>query len=787
MRGASMVSIAGIGGRATGAPRRWASFALLAQLHDAYARAISLEIAERRLFLWVPVCVGTGAVVHLTADRDPSLAFTVGLMTLCASLAMVCRGKPSAFRLFVASAAFFGGLSSAGFRSARVGAPVLDRLRVAKVTGFLEEVDHRREGARFILRVTSVEGLAPEAAPYRMRLTTKRAMQEEAGSHVSLRARLLPPARAAMPGGYDFARDAYFARIGAVGNVTGRIDVAEAAAPADFGLRLYAAIDRARNALARRVERAIGGPAGAIGAAMVTGKRDFLDDPTREAIREAGIFHIITIAGVQMTLVAGIFFWGFRRLLALSRTLALHYPIKKWAAALAMLGAIAYDIGTGSRVGSERALYMTLIMLGAVLFDRQAFSMRNLALAAFVIVIFEPEALLGASFQLSFAAVAALVAVWEARAATARRIRSMVEMPMRPRVDRNDKLLMFLERTRQGPLAMLVSTLCATAATASFMAAGFHELSPYVLLGNPLTLTIIEFFAVPGALIGSFLYPLGLDGWVWNYLGLGINFVLWAAKWIGALPGATAHLYAFAPWAIAFLSLALLCAVLWRSLPMRLLSLPLAMIGIYGAASGERFDVAIAPTGDAVAARMADGRLAAFGRRPGAFGVEQWLRADADGRLATDAILASAAPRTQEGVAFAEKPGGPEGPRCDLQGCAMELEDGRTLSLVLDRRAFAQDCARADIIVSPLPAPSGCAAELVIDIDRLRETGATLLRLVDSQVLPRTARSATENRPWSPAPKREVDRAPNGSPLAPPVRADDAVEEGDQEQDPPFR
>ena len=781
-----MSVIVGVGGRASGAPQGWDMSARLARLRNAYAIAIRLEIDERRLFLWVPVCAGAGAVVYLTAEQDPSLWFCLALTAICVPLAIICRAQPAAFRAFIACAAFFGGLASAGLRSARVDAPVLDRIRIAKVTGFLEEVDHRREGARFILRVTSVEGLAPEATPFRIRLTTRRAMTLEAGEHVSLRARLLPPARAAMPSGYDFARDAFFARIGAVGNATGRIDAAPAFSPADFGLRLYAYVDRARNALARRVERSIGGPAGAVGAAMVTGKRDFLDDPTREVIREAGIFHIITIAGVQMTLVAGIFFWGLRRLLALSPTLALHYPIKKWAAALAMLGAIAYAIGTGSRPGTERALYMTLIMLGAVLFDRRAFSMRNLALAACVVVIFEPEALLGASFQLSFAAVAALVAIWEARSDVAKRVRGMVEMPLRPRIDRNDRLLMALERLRHGPIAMLVSTIAATTATASFMAAGFHELSPYVLIGNPLTLTIIEFFAVPGALIGAFLYPMGLDGWVWSYLGLGIDFILWAARWIGALPGATVHLHAFAPWALPFLSLAVLCAVLWRSIPMRLLALPFLAIGLYGAVNGERFDLAIAPTGDAVAARMADGQLAAFGRRPSAFGVEQWLRADADGRPAADTIAASAAPRTQNGVSFAEKPGGPVGPRCDLQGCAVALEDGRSLSLVLDRRAFAQDCGRADIIVSPLPAPSGCAAELVFDIGRLRASGAVLLRLHDSEVLLRTARGPSEQRPWSPAPTRALERAPNGAPLGRPQRAE-IFTQGEQEQDPPFR
>jgi competence protein ComEC len=136
------------------------------------------------------------------------------------------------------------------------------------------------------------------------------------------------------------------------------------------------AIDRGRNALARRIDKIVGGDSGAIAAAMVTGKRDLLSDEAKEVIREAGIFHIITISGVQMTLVAAIFFVGLRRLLALSQTLALRYPIKKWAALFAIVGAIFYDIATGSRVGTERALFMTLIMLISVVLDRQALTMR---------------------------------------------------------------------------------------------------------------------------------------------------------------------------------------------------------------------------------------------------------------------------------------------------------------------------------------------------------------------------------------------------------------------------
>jgi competence protein ComEC len=265
----------------------------------------------------------------------------------------------------------------------------------------------------------SNDGLAKEQTPYRVRLSMRRAPPFEAGTFVRFKARLLPPARASLPGGYDFARDAWFARLGAVGNVLGRVEIVAPPVPPGLTMSLTMAIDRGRNALARRIDKIVGGDAGAIAAEMVTGKRDLLSMEAKEVIREAGVFHIITISGVQMTLVAAIFFVGLRRLLALSETLALRYPIKKWAALFAIARAIFYDIATGSRVGTERALFMTGIMLMSVVLDRQALTMRNLALAAGIVILFEPEAIMGASFHLSFAAVAALVAVYEARLAAA--------------------------------------------------------------------------------------------------------------------------------------------------------------------------------------------------------------------------------------------------------------------------------------------------------------------------------------------------------------------------------
>ena len=697
-------------------------------LAEALGASLEQERALRRPFLWLVVAAGAGVALYFSAEREPSLALCFVALSAFAILAALTRTHARAHALCLALAFIAGGFASGAWRTARVAAPIVSRVGVGELTGFVEEVDLRRAGARFILRVASAEGLPDDVVPARVRLTTRGDPNFAAGDFIALKARLMPPARAALPGGYDFARDAFFARIGGVGNALGRIEAMSPPDPAPLSLRFFAAVDQMRNALAMRVYRIIGGDAGAIAAAMVTGKRDLLSDDAKNLIRRAGIFHIITISGVQMTLVAGIFFVGFRRLLAMSQTLALNYPIKKWAAALAMIGAILYDIGTGSRVGTERALVMTLIMLAAVLFDRPSLSMRNLALAALLIVAFEPEALLGASFQLSFAAVAALIAVYEWRGEylATRRVDDRA-----PRTWWGALRESVIERLLHGPGAAIFATLCATSATASFMANDFHELSPYVLIGNPLTLAIIEFFAVPCALVGAALYPLGLDGFVWRYLKMGIDLVTYLAGLIASAPGASLPVKAFAPWAIVFLTLAVLSLVLWRTWTWRAFAIPLALIGFMGATGGAPFDLAVPATGESAALRLSSGQLAVLGQRPNAFAAEQWLRADGDARLASDA---------KGGVA------------CDDLGCVAKSIDGSFVALVAERGAFFEDCARAAVVITPLYAPAGCAAPIVIDRRKLSESGAVALRFKAEGVEWTTARAIDEDRPWSPAP-----------------------------------
>jgi competence protein ComEC len=337
---------------------------------------------------------------------------------------------------------------------------------------------------------------------------------------------------------------------------------------------------------------------------------------------------------------------------------------------------------------------------------------------------------MGVSFQLSFAAVAALIAVMEARLGRPRPEPS----PDRRESEAPSRWARWGKAAAEKVGALLLATLCASSATLSFMAYHFHDVSPYVLVGNPLTLSIIEFFAVPGALVGTALYPLGLDSWVWLFVGAGVKMILFAARLIASAPGSTLHVRAFAPWALPLLSLAVLSAVIWRSWILRATGLAFLGLGLLGTTAGPRFDVIVPPSADEVALRDADGRLLLLGKRYNGFAAEQWLAADGDDREPQSARIAD--------------------PACDRFACVGDLPEGQSLSLVYDRAAFEEDCARAAVVVSALTAPATCKPPRLFDERRLAETGAVGLNWDGTQFRVATDRAPAEDRPWSPAPKK---------------------------------
>ena len=688
------------------------------------------EIESRRLMPWLAVAYGAGIILAFVADGRPSPWPALVLGLVFCGLAFASRARLGRQVVLVTVGFVFLGFAASLLRFAFVEAPVLNRPVVGKMSGFVEALDERAGGGgRIVLRVASHETLDAVTRPQRVRLTARTIADVAPGDFVQVTARLLPPPEAALPGGYDFARDAYFRGLGAVGSVTGKVAKADGP-PADLDLRFAAAVDRARNALTARIAGSIGGQAGAVAAALVTGKRGLIEERTNDILRAAGIYHVVSISGLHMVLAAGVFFALARALMALSPTLALGWPIKKIAALVGMAAASAYCVFSGAEVATERSLIMILVMQGAILFDRPAMSMRNLAISALIVLTREPEALLGPSFQMSYGAVAGLIALAEAM----RRWRrpSEPDDPIR-------RAALWLGALFVGVIA---TTLVATIATAPFGTYHFHNLQPYSLIGNAATLPLVSFAVMPAAVLGVLALPFGLDQPVWVTMGWAVSIVLKLSGWVASFPSAVVVTRAFGSGALLLFSLTLLLATLPGARLRLLALLPLAA-GLASAAGTLRPDIYVARDGSGAAIRRQDGRLLVLGPVPN-FTVEQWLRADGDGRRAVDPSLRDAS-------------------RCDKLGCNARLADGRTVVLVIDKRAFAEDCGRAAVVVSRHSAPAGCAAGTILDRPHLDRHGATTLRAMPAGFEVSSVRRPGETRPWFSAPAR----SPAAKPSAP--------------------
>lgn len=689
------------------------------------------EVAQRQLFPWLAVAFGAGVLIAFTATQGrPSLAAPLVVAGLTAFAAVVARSSPGLRIVALAICAVALGFAAAVYRVDSVTGPILGRTMVAPLTATVQTLDEREDGVRLILHVTSFGDLAEQLRPHRVRVSHRGNPVPKPGDTIVATARLLPPPEAARPGGYDFARDAYFRGIGAVGSLVGRVQIRPPGVELPLRLRLLAAIDSARNALTRRIAEANGGQAGAVAAALVTGKRGLIAPETNEILRSAGIYHVVSISGLHMVLASGVIFWLVRAILALVPNLALSFPIKKISAGIAMVGVTAYCAFSGWDIAAERSLIMTLVMLGAILVDRPALSMRNLAIAAMIALSREPEALLGPSFQMSFGAVAGLIAcapLLERRLFTN---------------DQHGPLGRAISLVVTATLATLATTLVAQIATAPFSTYHFQSVQPFGLIGNALTLPLVSLAVMPAAVVGMLAYPFALDQPVWWLMGQAVRGMLAISSWIADLGQSTVLVPAFSSSALALLSIALLVATLPVS-KLRWLALMPGGIGAVLAATPIRQDIFVDREGKGAVVRGLDGHLAILGR-PSHFVLEQWLKADGDHRKPGDLVA--------QGVQ-----------RCDNVGCTVRSVDGRWVALSLDRRAEVEDCTRADIVVSPLGLTPHCATKLKIDRWFLSAHGAVAIRLGRSQIGQIEATITTVRHPGQPR-FWELDR-----PVAPPT------------------
>jgi competence protein ComEC len=699
---ASFDASAEVGARRNGG-RAWV-LDRLGGLRTSLLETFNREMDEGRGFLWLPVCFGVGILIYFALPREPSAAGVLVLAFVTVLAAWLSRLRADFFRVMMIIAFVALGASVMKLRTDHVAAAKIPWEQSTIVSGWVvEKTLASRGGIRIALRVHEMERFEADQTPEIVRITIRSNTEAiSVGDALSVTARLRPPGGPVIPGGYDFARTAYYDRIGGSGFSYGAARPADLGPP-PFSVRIREPLARLRDTIRNRVMAALPGDPGRIAVALVTGDRRGISTATQEAMWESGLGHILAISGLHMALIAGTAFWLIRALLALSTRLALRWPIKKWSA-IGALGVATFYLGiSGAHIATQRAYIMIAIMFVAVLLDRRAITLRNVALSAFVVLLIAPESVLTASFQMSFAATIALVAAYEELSE---------RFANRPRLgDRRGPGL--FGRGWRFMSGLFFTSLVAGLATMPFAIFHFQRTAPLTLVANMLAMPLVATIVMPMVLASIMLMPFGLEIVPLTIMSWGLSWVIAVAKWTSEWTGGAGGVPMAPPLFLLCIVTGFLWLALWRE-RWRLLGVIPMLAAIPIAILAPRPDILVNGEGTTAAIRGEAGRYSMITGKSNRFTIENWLRADADPRKAKAEDIA-------------------EGVLCDPIGCIGKYgEQEMKLSLVLQREAFWEDCRLAGIVVSSLSAPEGCEdSAIVIDRARLRRYGAHAFYRID--------------------------------------------------------
>ncbi len=573
----------------------------MARVREALA---DMFLAQRgTLFPFVPVCLGSGIGLYFALRIEPPIWALVTCALLGAGLLVWYLRSRSAFAPLICAVAMVAlGLALAGTRANLVAGPVIDWRYYGPVTGRVVDIDRSASDARRItLDRVWLTNVPLSETPTRVRLSLHAkipGITPEPGQSISTTAHLGPPGGAVEPGGFDFRRHAWFLRLGAVGYTRVPLVLWEEAGHDRF-------VFQTRMAISTRVQAALPGDTGAFAAAIITGDRSAIPQPLLQALRDTNLAHLLAISGLHMGLVSA-FAFGLLRLGFLLTPIGLFWPIKKIAAAGALAVAAVYLALSGGNVATERAFVMVAVMLLAIMVDRRAISLRAVALAALIVLVLRPEALIGPGFQMSFAATTALVAVFGA-------IReSMHDLPR--------------HRVLRGAVSVVLSSAVAGAATAPLAMAHFNQIAQFGLLANLLTVPLMGVLVIPAAVLGVVLMPFGLEALGLTVMGQGLDWILSVAQSLADWPASVRPVVTPGPAVLPLISLGCLFLVLWTGRARLLGLLPVAVaIGLW--ANADRPAILVAENGVLVGVMTDQGR--ALSRASGAgFIAKVWLEND---------------------------------------------------------------------------------------------------------------------------------------------------------------
>ncbi|MGO9486672.1 MAG: ComEC/Rec2 family competence protein [Rhodomicrobium sp.] len=700
------------------------------------ALAAQLDAEQGRWFLWLPVFFGAGVGIYFELLEEPDFTLSLGLFIAALALRVLARAHLFAFLVTSILLCMSAGFFAAKVRTDIVAETLLERHGAYEIEGFVEGFDRQTpKRGRAVIRLTSMKYEGDEVAkrPFRVRVSVRGGVTPVPGSAVKLRAILGPPPEPAMPGGYDFARMSFYQGVGGSGYSLTKPEVLEGRElPLDMKFRARLAELRAR--IGTRITTVLPGQTGEIAASMTVGQTAGIDETSMNYFRGSGLAHIYSISGEHMSLVAGGVFWFLRFALSLFPFIALRYPVRTIAAGVALIAVTVYVALAGAAIAAVRSYIMIAVVFFAILLNRRALSLRNVALAGLFILIVLPDSLIDLSFQMSFAATAALIAGYE----------------------RFGRYLHFdaknvRERLLWQPVYIVGGTLLTTAtaglAVEPFSAYHFHNLTPYSALGNLLGLTPIDLLFMPAMIVALIAMPFGLDEWPLKVMGLGVDSMMAVAKWVASFPGSQIVVPGFPYAALSVMIWGGIWLLIWQR-PWRLWGLAAIGAGLALTSIHDKPDILVDRDAKVVAIRDRFGKLQAPKSRRAFWTMQQWLKADGDNRTPKEASTGA-------------------GWQCDADACVAMVK-GKQVSFIAKPGAIHEDCQRAAILIAPMDISQPCPApRIVLDRGALWERGSAAIRISDARLIVRTASERRGVRPWAPARRRREVVAPEAEPDKP--------------------